>query len=66
MTAEPGRWMKVTFYGLLPEGAELFAGRAPGALDISRPLQDLFGFTGTAHLTVTDSPPAAASGQDGS
>lgn len=54
-TPQPGRWLKVTFWGYLPEGAELFATRPMEVLDISGPLQELFGFAGLAHLTVAES-----------
>ncbi len=58
--ATPGRWMKVTFYGCLPEGNELFGEPHPELLDLTGKLCDLFGFTGLAHLTVSEGVPAQA------
>ena len=43
--------MRVDFWGLLPEGAELFPG---DHLDATGRLAEVFGFTGIAHLTVRD------------
>ena len=43
--------MKVEFYGLLPAGADLFPG---DHLDATGRLAELFGFTGLAHLTVSE------------
>ena len=49
MTAsEPdGQVVKVTFYGVLPQGAD------PDWLNAAQALRDLFGFTDIAHLTVS-------------
>jgi len=50
--SEPeGRWMRVDFWGYLPEGADLFPG---DHLDATGRLAELFGFTALAHLTVRD------------
>ena len=42
--------MRVDFWGLLPEGAELFPG---DHLDATGRLAEVFGFTGIAHLDAT-------------
>ncbi len=59
-TAGPGRWMKVTFWGYLPEGMELFEGRESASLDVTTTLMSEFGFSGLAHLTVSDGARAQA------
>ena len=43
--------MKVEFYGLLPAGASLFPGEYLAA---TGRLAEVFGFTGLAHLTVSE------------
>ena len=55
MSTPEGRWMKVEFFGLLPEGADLFPrGDDRAYLDATSRLAEVFGFTGIAHLTVSE------------
>lgn len=50
MSETPRRWLRVFYYGLLPEGAEI---PVPGQ-DMHSHLAAPFGFTHLAHVTVTE------------